>query len=181
MGVVYRAIDAHLNRSVYKGTYERIVQVAGLNDVRDLAVARVKDAQRSIDYLITRADIDRERLGYFGVSLGATQGVRITAVESRLKASVLMGGGIPPVRYPPEIEHTNFAPRIRVPTLMVNGRSDFTYQYETSQLPLFTLLGLPGDRKAHVTFEGGHIPLRVQHVIRTILDWFDKFLGPVEV
>ena len=84
------------------------------------------------------------------------------------------------VRSPPEIELLNFAPRIRIPTLMVNGRSDFTYRYETSQLPLFHLLGPPSDRKAHATFEGGHIPLRFHDVIRTILDWFDKYLGPVE-
>ena len=62
---------------------------------------------------------------------------------------------------------------------MVNGRSDFTFPYETSQVPLFRLLGPPADRKAHVTFEGGHIPLRLHDVIRTILDWFDKYLGPV--
>ena len=165
---------------VYKGTYERIVQVQGSHDRRDLAIARVKDAQRSIDYLTTRADIDRERLGYLGVSLGADAGVRITAVEPRLKASVLLGGGLLSVRLPPETEHLNFAPRIRVPTLMVNGRSDFSYPYETSQLPLFQLLGLPADRRAHVTFEGGHIPLRVHDLIRTILDWFDKYLGLVE-
>jgi eukaryotic-like serine/threonine-protein kinase len=114
------------------------------------------------------------------VSLGASAGVRVTAVEPRLKASALMGGGMLPVKYRPEIDALNFAPRIRVPTLMVNGRSDFTYPYETSQLPLFHLLGLPADRKAHVTFEGGHIPLRVHDVIRTILDWFDKWLGSVE-
>ena len=84
------------------------------------------------------------------------------------------------VRSSPEVDALNFAPRIRVPTLMVNGRSDFGFPYKTSQLPLFHLLGLPADRKAHVTFEGGHIPQRVHDVIRTVLDWFDKCLGPVE-
>ena len=49
----------------------------------------------------------------------------------------------------------------------------------TSQLPLFRLLGPPADRKAHATFEGGHLPFRFNDVIRTILDWFDKYLGPV--
>jgi pimeloyl-ACP methyl ester carboxylesterase len=79
----------------------------------------------------------------------------------------------------PETEMLNFAPRIRVPTLMVNGRSDYAYPYETSQLPLFRLLGPPADRKAHATFEGGHLPFRFNDVIRTVLDWFDKYLGPV--
>lgn len=51
---------------VYKGTYERIVPVAGSNGLRDLGIARVKDARRTIDSLETRPDIDRERLAYFG-------------------------------------------------------------------------------------------------------------------
>ena len=164
---------------VYKGTYERIVQAAGPNDRRDIWIARVKDMRRSIDYLLSRADVDKERLGFFGLSTGAFAGVPFTAIETRLKASVLMGGGMLPMTSAPEIEAVNFAPRIRVPTLMVNGRSDYAYQFETSQLPLFRLLGPPADRKAHATFEGGHLPFRFNDVIRTILDWFDKYLGPV--
>jgi dienelactone hydrolase len=164
---------------VYKGTYERNVQVTGSNDMRDLAIARAKDARRSIDYLISRADVDKDRLAFFGMSLGASVGIRFTALEPRLKASVLMGAGMLATRFPPEMEHLNFAPRIRVPTLLVNGRSDFSYQYETSQLPLFRLLGPPADRKELASFEGGHIPLRMHDVVRKILDWFDQYLGPV--
>jgi pimeloyl-ACP methyl ester carboxylesterase len=84
-----------------------------------------------------------------------------------------------PFRFPPETDALNFAPRIRVPTLMVNGRSDFTYPYDTSQRPLFGLLGPPAERKSHATFEGGHIPQRYHDVMRTILDWYDTYLGPV--
>ena len=47
---------------VYKGTYERILPVAGPNERRDLAIAQVKDMQRSIDYLLTRPDVDKDRL-----------------------------------------------------------------------------------------------------------------------
>ncbi|MSO30363.1 MAG: hypothetical protein EXQ48_05375 [Acidobacteria bacterium] len=114
------------------------------------------------------------------MSTGAFVGVRFTALETRLKASVLMGGGLPTFILPPEIDLLNFAPRIVVPTLMVDGRADFTNLYDTFQLPLFRLLGSPADRKVHVTFEGGHIPLRPHDLVRTILDWFDKYLGPVE-
>ena len=54
----------------------------------------------------------------------------------------------------------NFAPRITVPTLMINGRSDFSFRMETSQVPLFRLLGAPPDQKRHALLEGGHIPAR---------------------
>jgi eukaryotic-like serine/threonine-protein kinase len=162
---------------IYKGTYERIdTTPTGLN-YRDLAVARVKDAERSLDYLITRPDIDKERLAFMGVSLGASTAVRTSAIDPRLKATVVMGAGLPVAKFPPEIDQLNFAPRVRVPILMVNGRSDFTNDYETSQLPLFRLFGLPDDRKLLVSYEGGHIPPRFHEVIRSVLDWFDKYLG----
>jgi alpha-beta hydrolase superfamily lysophospholipase len=77
------------------------------------------------------------------------------------------------------VDPFNFAPRVRIPTLMVNGRSDFTYPVQSSQLPLFRLLGVPEDRKRHALFEGGHLPDQRHEVMRDVLDWFDRYLGPV--
>ena len=62
---------------------------------------------------------------------------------------------------------------------MVNGDSDFQFPLETSQLPLFRLLGVPPDQKRHALFEGGHMPTQIHDVMREMLDWFDRFLGPV--
>ena len=53
----------------------------------------MKDLRRSVDYLETRPDIDRERLAYFGVSLGAIRGAIALAVEKRFKTAVLWSGG----------------------------------------------------------------------------------------
>jgi hypothetical protein len=58
------------------------------------------------------------------------------------KASVLVAGGLPVEKLPPEIEPLNIAPRVRMPTLMVNGLDDFIYPVESSQVPLFRLLGV---------------------------------------
>ncbi len=80
---------------------------------------------------------------------------------------------------PLEVDPLNFASRIHVPTLMVNGRSDFQTPYQTSPLPLFRLLAVPPDRKRHALFEGGHMPSQIHDVMREILDWFDRFLGAV--
>jgi hypothetical protein len=41
-------------------------------------------------------------------------------------------------------------------------------------------LGTPEKDKRHIIFEGGHAPLRVQVLIKDILDWFDRYLGPVK-
>ena len=162
---------------VYKGTFERRVATSGPNAGRDLTIQRAKDVFRSIDYLETRSDIDKDRIGYYGVSMGAVPGPIFAAVDSRLKALVLVGGAL--FRSPsfPEVDLLNFAPRVRAPVLMLNGRLDFQMDLETRQKPLFQLLGPPEAQKRHVTFETGHVP-PPQDTMREALDWFDKYLGP---
>ena len=164
---------------VYKGTYERGAPIAGPNSWRDVTVARVKDFGRVLEYVGSRADLDRERVGYYGVSMGAYTGVMINAVTPGLKAAVFLGGGLIRGPLPLEVDPFNFASRIRVPTLMVNGRNDFQTPYQTSQVPLFKLLSLPADQKRHALFEGGHMPSQIHDVMREILDWFDRFIGAV--
>jgi hypothetical protein len=61
---------------------------------------------------------------------------------------------------------------------MMSGRYDFTYPVETSQVPLFRLLGTPEKDKRHVLFEGGHRGPTHEYIKET-LDWFDHYLGPV--
>jgi hypothetical protein len=58
-------------------------------------------------------------------------------------------------------------------------RQDFDLPYETAQLPLFRMPGTPLPEKPHVVLAGGHIPTRMEEAIRAILDWLDKYLGPV--
>jgi pimeloyl-ACP methyl ester carboxylesterase len=137
-----------------------------------------KDLGRAIDYLETRQDIDSHRLAYYGLSLGAVWGPVLTAVEPRLKVSVLAGGGLPFEKLPPEIEPLNFAPQVKIPTLMLNGREDFMYPVESSQIPLFHLLGVPKAEKRHVIFESGHVP-PWQPMVKESLDWLDVYLAPV--
>jgi dienelactone hydrolase len=167
---------------VYKGTYERQVTITGPAVARDLTIQRSKDFGRAIDYLATRPDIDMSRLGYYGISMGASHGVVLTAIETRLRASVLLGGGLTLFRRMDQVELVNFAPRIKVPTLMVNGRGDFAFPLETAQRPLYGLLRLTENvDKKHAQFDGGHIPLVLHAMIKEILDWFDRHLGPVKL
>src|SRR5262249_7492243 len=123
---------------VYKGTYERAPDVpidlgtrtslgAGVQAARELRIAWSRDLGRSIDYLETRQDIDHARIGFHFVS-GDT-GVILSALEPRLKVSILQGSGLW-WQPPPEIDPINFAPRVRMPTLMVNGRYDFELPVE---------------------------------------------------
>jgi serine/threonine protein kinase len=90
--------------------------------VADTTIARVKDFGRVLDFIEARPDLDRDRIGYYGLSLGAFTGVVATAIEPRVKASVLLGGGLLLSSQSPEIDPFNFAPHVRAATLMINGR-----------------------------------------------------------
>ena len=163
---------------VYQGTFERRLSAAdGPNAVRELVIQRTKDVRRAVDYLESRPDIDRSRLAFYGLSMGANYGAVVGAVESRFRTLVLVSGGMPEGR-PPEVSTLNFAPRVRVPVLMENGRHDFTFPLDESQRPLFRLLGTPEADKKHVLFESGHVP-PFPDVVRETLDWLDRYLGPV--
>lgn len=137
-----------------------------------------KDLSRSIDYLETRPDIDRSKLAYHGISMGAGYMLPCLATDDRFQAAILQGGGLPNVKAPPETEPFNFASRIRMPVLMINGKNDFDIPVERLQLPMFRLLGTPAADKRHVVVEGGHVPPR-NLVVKEALDWLDRYLGPV--
>ncbi|MEX1246423.1 MAG: protein kinase [Thermoanaerobaculia bacterium] len=166
---------------IYKGTFERQIEpsLRGPNVQRDLVIQWSKDLGRSIDYLETRKDIDSGSLAYYGFSLGAVHGPVLTAIEGRFKTSIWLAGGFPTRTLPPEIDAIHFAPRVKVPVLMVNGRQDFIRPVETSQAPLFRLLGTPDRDKRHAILDGGHLPPTKQGMIKEILDWLDRYLGPV--
>ena len=166
---------------VYKGTYERRVQIEGENDVRDRLIHMSKDLRRTIDYLETRDDMDTSRLGYFGLSWGSTYAPVHTAIEDRFAASVLLVGGLyryPPER-PPEALPINYTSRAKTPVLLINSRNDFGVSIETNVKPLLDFMGAPDDDKRLVLIDGGHVPESPNEFIREALDWFDRYLGPV--
>jgi hypothetical protein len=163
---------------VYEGTYERGPAAQGDQALRELRIAWSRDIGRSLDYLETRTDIDRNRFAFFGASLGGDFGVIATALEPRFKASVLQGTGLWR-SWPAEIDPVNFAPRVRVPTLMVNGRYDFENPVATSQRPLFELLGTHPEHKRHRPLDGANSPWRPQELVAELLAWFDRYLGSV--
>ena len=168
---------------IYKGTYERRLREDPpwpSRAYRDLTIQTVQDFMRAVDYLETREDIDRDGLVYLGFSWGAMMGPIVLAVDPRLKAAVLIAGGLDDHDDGgmPEIDMFHFTPRVTTPTLMVNGRDDFRFPLEESQKPMFRLLGCkPGD-KSHVLVEGGHGLPRIL-VAKPILEWLDRYLGPV--
>ena len=168
---------------VYKSTYERgdglksdIQQPTAF--YRDHAVAWFKDLGRTIDYLETRKDLNTDKLTYIGLSWGGAQAPIMLSIEPRIKSAVLLAGGFDFGKALPEVDPLNFAPHVKVPVLMVNGRYDNAFPMETSQNPMFRLLGTPPRDKRHVVFEAGHIPPD-DLTRKDILDWLDRDQGPV--
>jgi len=170
---------------IYAGTYERhpsAPMLPGPTLEREMTVKWSKDLGRSIDYLESRRDIDRIRIGYLGVSQGAAYGVMLAAVEERLKAVVFLDGGYFQQAHPVTgMDQADFAPRVTQPVLMVNGRYDATFPLETAQLPLFRMLGTPSADKRQVVFDTPHeVTLRRTDLVKEVLAWYDRYLGRVE-
>jgi dienelactone hydrolase len=169
---------------IYWGTYERGTQQPTRPRMstiayRDSVVNQSKDLGRSIDYLETRNDIQRDKLAYVGFSWGAAMGIVLTPLEPRIKVNVFVIGGFYGQPVQREVDQINFAPRITVPTLMLNGTDDFTFPLESAQRPMFQFLGTPAEHKRHVLFDAGH-SVPVELCSKEIRDWLDKYLGPVK-
>jgi dienelactone hydrolase len=59
---------------------------------REAYIQAIVDLRRGLDLLLARNDIDPKRLAYVGHSYGAQWGSILSAVDKRMKASVLMAG-----------------------------------------------------------------------------------------
>ena len=142
----------------------------------------VMDARRTLDYLETRSDIDKNRLAYFGLSWGARLAPFSLALDSRLKTGILLMGGLSSTAPVPEADPFNFLPRVHVPILMLNGDEDFIFPLQTLQRPMFEGLGTPAADKRHVTYPGGHEigSTKRSQVIQEVVGWLDKYLGRVK-
>jgi dienelactone hydrolase len=164
---------------VYKGTYERARHSEGMTQRRDRIREWSQDLSRTVDYLSSRDDFDPQKIAYSGFSMGATTAIPALALEPRFKAAILLTAGLYDSGLPPEAEPLNFVPRVKAPVLLLGGRYDFDFPAESSQKRLFDLLGTPLQHKRHVIFENaGHVPPRIG-VVREVIAWLDRYLGPV--
>ena len=170
---------------VYKDTFERFTGLGQNRGPTREYVERktrwIQDVRRSVDYLVTRPEVDTEHLGYWGLSWGAEHGPIVLATEPRLRAGILMDGGALLVPVLPEADESRFAPFVTAPVLMINGTLDFIFPVETTQVPFFERLGTPPDRKTHLMFESGHVVVNrhFDDVMVEVRSWLDRTFGPV--
>ncbi len=166
MGVLYRALDTRLDRTVAI----KILRPDAVGDPqRKRCFVQEAKAASALNHpnIVTIYDIDNTKEK--PVSDEIFQVYKSIYSYDRTE------------RLPPEVEAINFAPRAKMPVLMLNGRYDFESPVETSQLPLFRLLGAPEKDKRHVLFDSGHVLSPKTQVIKEILDWLDRYPGPVKL
>ena len=168
---------------IYEHTYGRGSHIPG--DVvaptiahRDQTLRWAREMRRSIDYVVTRPDIDTTKLAFVGTSWGGRMAGVMLAIEPRFRAAVLNVAGLSSRESRPEEDPVNFLPRIRIPVLMLSGKFDSTFPVETSQQPFFRLLGSPADHKKQILDDGGHFLPRTM-MVAECLKWLDQYLGPV--
>ncbi len=169
---------------MYKGSYDRANneyhggdQLKSTNLWRDYVIFFSKDLRRTIDYLLTRSDVDSQKLGFLGFSRGASLSPMLLTSEPRIKVAALWIPGFYLERMASEVDPINFAPRVTIPILQLNGRYDYNFPDETSAEPFFRMLGTPAEHKRRVMYDTGH-NLPPNEAIRETLDWFDRYLGP---
>jgi len=171
---------------IYIGTFERKDESCNENDpsqthqFTECTIKWIKDLSRSIDYLESREDIDTSRIGFLGDSWGGRLGALIPAVEDRIKLNIMLRGGFREVSGYPEADEFTYVPYVKIPTLMINGRYDFDFPYETRVKSMFELLGTPADDKKLVLCDTDHyIPNSV--MVKEVLDWLDTYFGIVDL
>ena len=175
---------------VLRGTYERrdglgwmgVLAPGGAGTVtgRDAFVKVVQDARRSIDYLVTRADVSPDSIVYYGLSIGSSFAPQILAQEPRFSVAVLSLAGLFPgsQSWLPELRATAFLPRVTLPVLVFSGDLDTTFPLETAAKPFFEMLGTPAADKEQIIIPGGHTVLTTTQARRT-LEFLDQRLGRV--
>jgi len=172
----------------YKGTHERKdgidpdlhLSCEPTHEFSEYQIKVVKDVRRSLDYLESRDDIDSDRFAFYGFSWGGVVANIVLAVEDRFKAAIVNVGGLISYGPPrPEADLLNFAPRVTLPVLMLNGRYDLAVPLETSAKPMFHFLGTKEPDKVLKIYDTDHW-LEKKELIRESLVWLDTYLGPVE-
>ena len=146
-------------------------QRKGYFTLNEIYIQTTRDYRRAIDYLETRSDIDKSRIGAIGYSMGGTQTFLLTGVEPRIKAAVAVATPAEKSKWSP-VAPQNFIRGIgQRPLLTILGRSDPMCSVEHARELQSLLESKPKDQ---VFFDAGH-KLPADYVPRAVA-WMQKYL-----
>ncbi|MFN4033338.1 MAG: alpha/beta hydrolase family protein [Fimbriimonadales bacterium] len=148
---------------------------------RDALIQTVIDLRRGVDYLQTRSEIDPDKIGYIGASMGGIIGSMFAGVDTRVKAPILLVAGgdwrvlmeksalsmwrdaaknnpqqmEEALRVMDVVDPVNWVGRIAPrPVLFINGDADDVVPVESNK----ALHNAAGEPKKIVWYKGGHVP-----------------------
>ena len=128
-------------------------QRKGYFTLPDIYIQTTRDYRRAVDYLETRPDVDKARIGVIGYSMGGTQTFLLTGVEPRIKAAVAVATPAEKSKWSP-VAPQNFVRGIgQRPFLTIIGRADPLCPLEIAQA---LQLLIESNVKDQVLFEAGH-------------------------
>src|SRR5690606_8310290 len=172
---------------IWENSFERVERDPPVRSVaetqdrdRRMALSWYQDLDATLDYLETRSDIDPRRVALLAMSYGATTIAPIVlAIEGRIKAAVFISGGLraePPTH--PMRDPLNYLPRITSPELMIKGRYDIVFGYDSSGKHRNDVLGKAETDKKQVPYEVGHYAYPPNSLAKDVGGWLDTHLGP---
>lgn len=153
---------------------------------RNVISQTVFDLRRAVDFIESRQELDPERIGYFGISLGGIIGTVFCGVEKRIKVPVIVlaGGQLDLLfkeKMPSEvakdfvsfIDPMNFVKQISPrPLLMINAKNDEVVPPEMSKL-LFERAKKP---KEIIWYDAKHRDAPLDKIYGDGLQWFNTHL-----
>jgi dienelactone hydrolase len=165
---------------IYTSTYEKEDHLksdypVATRDYTEHVLSWGREYKKVIDYIVTRTDMDAEKLSYYGVSWGGYMANILLAIDDRVKAAVLNVAGLCFQPSEPSVESYIYTPRISCPIIMLNGKYDVFFPLETSQNPMFELIGTPEKDKKHYVYPSGHYVPR-DRLIEEHLGWLQEHL-----
>ncbi len=167
---------------VFKGSFERreeahLFSKPGTHQYTTSLTRIIKDYRRCLDYLETREEFDIDKIAFYGLSMGPIFGSYLSAVDPRIKTNIFYAGGLNRMGRP-ESDMAYFLPRVKVPTLMINGRFDSLFGLEAI-LTMYDLLGTNEEEKRLILFESDHLAPMADVISETNL-WLDQHFGEVD-
>ncbi len=153
---------------------------------RDIISQTVFDLRRAVDFIQTRDELDQDRIGYFGISLGGIIGTIFCSVENRIKVPVIVlaGGNLNLMfksralssetkSYLSIIDPINFVKMISPrPLLMINAENDEVIPPFTSKL----LYKKAKNPKEIIWYPTKHRSLPIDKAYPDGIRWFNTYL-----
>jgi dienelactone hydrolase len=159
----------------------------GIRQERNLEAQAVVDTRRAVDVLDSLPYVDKNRIGLLGFSAGAKTAAVAAGVDPRLKATVIVSGGAPPVESFVDTAPAKFRSQIRSLLTSIDpyryvgkakgklliqiGRAD----EEVTQGDLGRMVNAAGVAEVK-RYDAGHTLVTNATAIRDELDWLAKEL-----